>query len=287
MLNWRELHLTTLNPCSSDEDLWFLEWSHQHHCWRRSGDLFLWAPWSHTRKDRSEIQSEASPSLWPLIITFKSIWWLFVFYCYILSTIIFCNWMHVLLFFQLIQSKRDWVGYLGAPAHWNRKWHSTVSSHGPGWAEVALLSMRSAAMWRAPVPAGWRNLQQLCVIKLKQHQSLTPLLQNPLKTSSHFGAWGWWKGPSSFRMRRSTGRDPPGHLEGQTSVCTRSIWRKHLLFCKPWEIANVWLHELMKEGCLLSTSACLNFGYLLNTFFRGLEGFPIAQEEPNILFCAC
>lgn len=137
MLNWRELHLTTLNPCSSDEDLWSLEWSQQRCCWRCSGDLFWWAPWSHTRKDRSETQSDASPSLWPLIITFKAIWWLFVFYCYVLSTIIFCNWMHVLLFFQLIQSKRDWVGYLGAPAHWNCKWHSTVSSHGPGWAEVA------------------------------------------------------------------------------------------------------------------------------------------------------
>lgn len=219
MLNWRELHLTTLNPCSSDEDLWFLEWSHQHHCWRRSGDLFLWAPWSHTRKDRSEIQSEASPSLWPLIITFKSIWWLFVFYCYILSTIIFCNWMHVLLFFQLIQSKRDWVGYLGAPAHWNCKWLSTVSSHGPGWAEVALLPMRSAAMWRAPVPAGWRNLQQLCVLSNWSSTSPSPPSYRIL----------WKHQVILVRGGDGKGRAPSG-CGGQQEGTRLGTWKGKLLF---------------------------------------------------------
>lgn len=89
---------------------------------------------------------------------------------------------------------------------------------------------------------------------------------------------------SSFRMQRATERDLLGHVKGQTSACTWSIWRKHLLFCKPREIANVWLREPMKEGCLLSTSACLSFGYLLNTFFVCWKDFLLVQEELSILF---
>lgn len=48
----------------------------------------------------------------------------------------------------------------------------------------------------------------------------------------------------------------------------------------------VWAEE---GRSLASAPACLNFGYLVNAlpFLWGWKDFLIAQEEQNILFCAC
>lgn len=158
-----------------------------------------------------------------------------------------------------------------------------MSSHEPGWAEVALLPKRPDALWRAQVPAGWRNLQQLFMLSRWSSTSL-PVLSYRILWKHQVILMHGGDRKAELLQDAKGNRKGPAWARERTNFC---LHMEHLKEASAFlqtsgdcQCVIAWTDE----GRMPAFKIRLSFGYLLNTFFVCWKDFLLVQEELSILF---